>query len=717
MFLKKNYVQQLDETDCGAAALSMILKQYHSDVSLTLIRKYAQTDRNGTTALGLIKAAGHFGLNSKAFQIEPHLFKKSFNEFEYPFIAHIENSQGFLHYIVILEANEHYVTIADPDPSIKIAKISHEKLNSIWTGIFIYMSPKKDYQQIQLGKSSLWKTARILTDHKPIILGIIIFMILSTAITIIGTFYLQNIIDVYVPQKKINLLSLMALGLLIAYIVHGLLNFIEGLWSTILGKRLTNKILLDYLYHLLSLPMDFFESRKSGELTSRFSDATNIITALAGTAITTILNVGTLIIISLVLLHISVRLFLTSLIIVPIYALIIFTFIPIFDKWNHTRMERNSEVSSLMIENLHGIESIKAMSTEKYVFTHFRKTFNNSLHANYIYGVLSVLQDSLKDAAELIITLTLLYLGALMAIKQQITAGQLVAFTALMSYYLEPIQEIISLQSEIQSASTANERINQIITTKPEKLGKIQQDLLLTPEIDYSINFKNISFEYKYGQEVLHNINLSIKSHRSSAIIGLSGSGKTTLVKLLIGFYSPSHGVIEVNNHNISDFTKKTLRTNIKYLPQKPNIFNGTIAENISFGNTNTSLQEIIKAAKIAEIHSDITQLPMGYDTQLSEDSGLSGGQLQRISIARIVLSKAPILILDESTSNLDLETEKKVLKNLNETNSTIIYIAHRLQVAKQADDIIVMKKGTVVENDTPTKLLEKKGAYYHLIS
>lgn len=714
MLFQKKYVQQLDETDCGAAVLCMILKHYRSNVSLTMIREYAQTDQEGTSALGLIKAAEHFGLESRALQTDTTCFPKQYRSFQYPFIAHV-NKQGLLHYIVVLSADSRYVKIADPDPSVRIKKISYAKFNSIWTGIFIYMKPSHDYKKINVGNNSLWEASKILSDQKRIMIGIVLFMILSTLITISGAFFLQQIIDRFVPQHAITPLMLMTMGLATAYAAHGFLNLIEGLWSAILGQRLTGKVLMDFMRHLLRLHISFFESRNLGEISSRFSDANNIISILASTAITTVLNIGTIAIISLVLLAISPRLFLISSIIIPVYTIVIVVFMPLFNKWNTTRMEANAEVSSQIIEDLHGIETIKALSVEDKIFNKFSKSFNKFLKANYMYNVMNSIQDSLKDIIELLSNLLILYFGSFMAIKGAITAGQLVTFTALMSYFLEPIQSLINLQNELQTASVANKRINQVMEAVPERLGEISESILLNGT-DNVINLEGVSFEYKYGQEVLHNINLHIRRHRSLAIVGLSGSGKSTLAKILVNFYTPKTGNVEIDGHDIRDIDNRSLRSYICYLPQTPHVFSGTVMENILLGNDSATEADVFKVAKVAEIHNEILDLPLGYQTQLSDDSGLSGGQLQRISIARTLLSPAKIIILDESTSNLDIETEKKILENIHRLHMTVIFIAHRLQVAKQADDIVVMRNGKIIEHGAQSKLLEQKGKYYELV-
>ncbi|WP_282802076.1 cysteine peptidase family C39 domain-containing protein [Secundilactobacillus kimchicus] len=285
MFKRNIYVQQIDESDCGVAALSMILKNYHSNISLSVLRNLAQTNSDGTTALGLVTAAQHFNLDTTPIQADMSIFTEYSEELTAPFIVHVNKNNGLLHYLVILEIHTNYLVIADPDPSIKITKMSLEQFSNIWTGIALFMDPTMEYEPVQQNKDSLWHTARLLLKHPIIIVTIIILTFLSTLITIMGAVFLQQIVDSIVPSHLDSLLFIISTCLLIAYLFHGLFTFFEGYLSSILSIKLSKDLLLDYIQHLFKLPVSFFESRKVGELTSRFNDASNIINTMAKTAV------------------------------------------------------------------------------------------------------------------------------------------------------------------------------------------------------------------------------------------------------------------------------------------------------------------------------------------------------------------------------------------------------------------------------------------------
>lgn len=718
MFNYKNYVSQLDETDCGAAALSMILRAYKSKVSIAKIRSVAQTDKNGTTALGLVNAAAHFKIDTKVVKASKSFFSNLPSGISLPIIAHVDKDNGLLHYVVITAVHKNYLVVADPDPTVKVHRVTIDEFDHIWTGIAFLMQPTQDYKPQKDDGDSLWATSKILLRQKHIIFVIILATFLSTLITIGGAFFLQQIVDQYVARKMLTTLNVAAISLLVAYLFHGVFHYVQGVLSAVLGQRLSAELLLAYIHHLFKLPLAFFDTRKTGEITSRFDDASNIILTLGRTAVITILNFGTILVIGAVLVCISPKLFLIAMLSFPVYILIILAFYSLFEHWNNETMEQNALLNSQIIESLHGMECIKAFNVENKLFTSIKLRFFKALKAGFKYSVILVTQESLKDFAQLGINLSILYFGALAAIHGQISLGQLVAFNALMGYLLDPIEEIINLQSSLQSAKVANTRLNQILLL-PTEISSHENVVLHKAAVESSmvLTLSGVSFEYKYGQKVLRNIDLSIKRHESVAIIGFSGSGKTSLAKLLVGFYRPTVGKVIINGVDASGLNPQQMRNYVTYLPQTPHIFSGSILENITLGLTHqVDMQQVIKAAKVAEIHDDIQELPDGYFTQLSEDSGLSGGQMQRIGIARAVISDTPIIIFDESTSNLDVLTERQVLNNILELqNKTLIFIAHRLEIAKVVDKVIVMDNGAITEIGSHSELLKKRGSYFQL--
>lgn len=345
----------------------------------------------------------------------------------------------------------------------------------------------------------------------------------------------------------------------------------------------------------------------------------------------------------------------------------------------------------------------------------FNEKFNIFLKSNKHYDLLISVHNNIRKVIHLLIELSIIYYGTILVIVGDITLGELMAFVSLLAYFTDPLEEIVGLQDEIQTAKVAYKRLNQILSIdEVEKAVDISNKITIRK----GIYFKNVTFEYKYGRKILNNISIKIPINKITTIVGMSGSGKTTLALILIKFYKLLHGNIYLDNISIKNIESSSLRRSIIYLPQKPYIFTGTIAENIELGCEGyVSKEQIEEAAKIAAIHQDIVNLPNGYNTQISEEYGLSGGQQQRIALARAILADSQIIILDEATSNLDTITENKVIDNLIKLkNKTIIFIAHRVNISQKSHNVILMNHGEILEHGTPDELLKKQGMYYKLV-
>lgn len=495
-------------------------------------------------------------------------------------------------------------------------------------------------------------------------------------------------------------------------------NYARDFLLTILGQRLSIEIILGYIKHIFELPMEFFATRKTGEIVSRFNDASKIIDALASTVISMFLDVGIVVIMGSVLAIQNRTLFLITLGCLPLYLLIVVAFTKSFEKLNNKQMESNAVLSSSIIEDIQGIETIKALNSEHERYQKIDGQFVDFLRKSLDYTKIDILQQALKTFVHLALNVIILWIGAQLVMKNEISLGQLMAYNALLAYFTDPLQNIINLQPKLQSAQVANNRLNEVFLVKGEFNAKKHK--LLADQLAGVITFKDVSYCYGYGQNVLEGINLTIKEHEKLTIVGMSGSGKSTLVKLLVNFFEPTTGSITFNEHQIKNIDKHLLRSYINYVPQTPYVFSGTIMENLTLGNrSDVTEKDIFKACQLAMITEDIEKMPLQYDTVLDENGGiLSGGQKQRITIARAILSPAKVLIFDESTSGLDAITEKKLIDNLMSLEDrTIIFIAHRLAIAKRTDNVLVLDKGRIVEQGDHQTLMNKNGYYASLVN
>ena len=688
---KYPYISQVDQRDCGVAALAMILKHYDSSYSLAYLRELTQTSREGTSALGLVEAAKQLGLETQAIRADLDLFKQE--NLSYPFIAHVVKDGGLQHYYTVFGQAKGQVIVGDPDPSKKVIKMSLEDFDKEWTGVALFFEPGKNYIKYKEKVPGLLSFLPILFRRKSLIAVIVLLSFLVTLVNIIGSYYLQSIIDRLIPQEDYALLTMISLGLCIAYIAQQVFTFFKDYLLHRLGNYLSISVILPYIKHVLSLPISFFGSRRTGEITSRFGDANTIIDALASTILSIFLDVTVVITLAVALILQNRSLFLMTLTVVPLYVLIILAFYKLFEKENYQLMEANSQVNTAVIDDLRGIETLKSLRVEERRYQEIEVKFHDYLKKSLSKAKWQLTQDGLKTGVQLVFNVFILWYGAQLVMEGQLSSGQLITYNILLNYFTTPLINIINLQSKIQQAKVANNRLQEVYVVNKEEKGQLK-DLSFK-----QLDLKGVSHCFSYQQETLHNIDLTINKGEKIALMGQSGSGKTTLAKILSGYHTKSSGHVSLDKGSIS---QAELRQLVTYVPQQTYVFTGTILENLLLGlEGEVDEQVILRACEQADILADIQKMPLGFQTQVSEDGGLSGGQKQRLAIARALLSKQPILIFDEATSGLDSDTESRVMANLAKIKRTMIFIAHRNSVRQHVSRVVTMVSGQI-ESDSP---------------
>lgn len=579
------------------------------------------------------------------------------------------------------------------------------------------MVPKADFKPVKEKKNNLLSLFPYMFKQKKLVRNIIVAALLMTLISICSSYFVQGLIDTYIPNGTFTTLSILAIGLLIAYIFNSIFLYGQQFLLNVLGQRLSIDLNLQYIRHIFELPMEFFTTRKTGEITSRFSDASRIIDALASTVISLFLDLSIVILMGIILAVQNMTLFLITLASLPLYAIVILGFSKRFEKLNNDQMESNAVVSSSIIEDIQGIETIKALNSEQVRYKKIDSQFVDYLRKAFKYSKTEAFQIALKTFIRLSLNVIILWVGASVVMHNQMSIGELMAFNALLSYFVDPLQNIINLQPTLQAANVAQNRLNEVYLVKSEFKDKTSVNSI--HDLNGKIVFSQVNYRYGYGEDVLKDINLTINDNEKVTVVGMSGSGKSTLVKLLVDFFSPIKGKVTFNNYSTKEINKHVLRSYVNYVPQTPYVFAGTIKENLLLGSrSNITEEDIIEACQIAEIKNDIEKLPLGFDTQLDENAKiLSGGQKQRLTIARALLSPAKVLIFDEATSGLDTITEKKVVDNLiSLKDKTVIFIAHRLAIAERTDNIVVLNQGRIIEQGNHTELMAKHGYYYDLV-
>lgn len=708
------YIYQIDERDCGIAALAMILDHYGTKLSLAKLRDLAKTDLAGTNALGIVQTAKSLNFETVSIRADKTLFERK--DLPFPFIAHVIKEEKYQHYYVVYGMKGNKLLIADPDINVGKIKLPIDKFEIEWTGVSIFLAPEPNYKPQRESQRNISTFLPTIYKQKYLVINIVIAALLVTTVSILGSYYLQGIIDTYIPNSMRNTLGIISIGLIISYIIQQILVYAREYLLIVMGQRLSIDIILSYVKHIFELPMSFFATRRNGEIVSRFTDANSIIEALAGTTMSLFLDVGVLLIMGTVLFIQNQTLFLISLLAIPAYICVVWLFIHPFSKMTNDQMQAGSMLSSSIIEDINGIETIKSLNSEDYAYHKIDTEFVTYLEKSFTYAKSNAIQNSLKNALKLSLNVLILWTGSNLVINQTISIGQLITYNALLNFFTDPLQNIINLQTKIQQAIVANKRLNEVYLVKSEFTStNAFRNQQIKP--NSALVIRDIKYRYGFGPLAIDNVSVSIKTGEKIALVGISGSGKSTLIKLMINFFEPESGEIMLDDININNVDKHELRSYINYLPQEPFLFSGTILDNLLFGATvGTTQDDIMRAVEIAEIRSDIEKMPQGFKTELSESGNISGGQKQRIALARAILTDSPILILDESTSNLDVLTEKMIIDNLMTlTNKTIIFAAHRLAISQRVDRIITMKDGAIIEDGSHNDLLEANGFYASL--
>lgn len=704
------YVAQVDESDCGVACLAMILKHYGSDYPIAKLRDLARTNQEGTNALALVKVAQKLGLATQA--VQAYLAILDDPAIQFPWIAHVVKDGVLLHYYVIFGADENQVYVADPDPKAGVHKMARADFEQEWSGVALLFEPSADYQVQVVTMTTLKDNFRLLKPFRGTLALTICWSILISVISIVGSLYLQVLIDDLIPRHRVNLLMIVSLGMIIAYLIYAILSYLRTMILMKVNMKVAGRINLDYLRSVLHLPLRFFMTRKTGEILSRFNDISKIIDALSSTVVTIFLDAGMLVLIGLFMAWQNYPLFLTTLISVPIYIVLVAIFNRRYTKLNYDQMESNARLNSSIIESIRGIETVKALNITDRLDEQIDQQFQSFLKQSYRYTQTETFQAAIKLFLQYGLTTVILLVGSLQVMRNQLALGQLMAFNMLLAFFIEPLQDIVNLQAKLKTAQVANQRLNEVLVIEPEP-----SDGLALNDESLSLDVERVSFAYTYGYPALRDVSLSIQPGEKLAIIGPSGSGKSTLAKMMVRFLTPDQGSIKVNQRDIRSMALADLRHRIGYVPQRSQLFSGTIAQNLRLANPDMTLEELSRACHLAQIDADITKLPLGYDTLIDEESNtLSGGQVQRLAIARALLNHPQILILDESTSSLDPLTESELLQSLMALPMTIVLVSHRLNVTTHLDRVVVLDHGQIVQDGQPEDLQQVAGLYQQLL-
>ncbi|KOP27182.1 peptidase C39 [Hapalosiphon sp. MRB220] len=707
----KKYPHKRDSSrNATLACLQMVSQYFGMPFRKENIRRAIANNHKDPTkpvSLQLCGAIADFmGLKAQLVTVPAN----AMNRLPTPALIHWQDSMA-----VVYETSDARVVLGVPERGIVRQKMAEFLKNWGEQAQVLLLTTTSSTPQQKFGLSWFLPS---LNRHRTVLLEVLIASFFVQLFGLANPLMIQVIIDKVLVQNSIDTLQVLGVFLLLAAIFEAVL----GTLRTYLFAEATNRIDLalgsEIIDHLLRLPLRYFDRHPVGELATRVNELENIRSFLTGTALTVVLDSVFSVIYIVVMVIYSWVLTLVSLSTIPLFAILSLVAAPIVRRQLREKAERNAQTQSYLVEVLSGIQTVKAQNIELRTRWQWQEHYARYVSSGFKTIVTSTAASSASNFLNQLSGLLVLWVGAYLVLKGELSLGQLIAFRIIAGYVTSPLLRLLQLWQNFQQTALSLERLSDIVDT-PQEVTQIDQDNIPMPVIQGAVTYENVSFRFAAGGSLqLDNINLAFAAQRVVGIVGMSGSGKSTLMKLLPRLYELNAGRILIDGYDISKVELYSLRSQIGIIPQDTLLFDGTVLENIALTNPEATSEEVITAAKIAVAHDFIMNLPNGYNTRVGErGSALSGGQRQRIAIARTILQNPQLLILDEATSALDYDTERQVCTNLIQAfrGRTMFIITHRLSTIQQADEIVLMHQGKVTERGTHNQLMHQRGRYYHL--
>ncbi|RLD81686.1 MAG: peptidase domain-containing ABC transporter [Bacteroidetes bacterium] len=716
------FYKQLDAMDCGPSCLRMIAKHYGRNYSVQTLRERSHITREGVSLLGTSDAAESIGFRTMGIRIGLEQLAK---ETPLPCIAHWKQN----HFVVVYHITKKHVHVADPAHGM--IKYSREEFMNQWAstktedepqGICLLLEPTPDFYS-QEGEVRDKKTFRFLFSYlKPygkFITQLVLGMVLGALLQLIFPFLTQAIVDIGISNQDLGFISLILIAQLVLFISQASVEFIRSWILLHISARVNISLISDFLIKLMKLPIGFFDSKMIGDLMQRIGDHTRIENFLTVSSLNILFSMVTLVMFSVVLAIYSLKILLIFLIGSALYIIWVLLFMKKRREVDYKRFAQMADNQSNLIQLITGMQEIKLNNCEKQKRWDWEKIQARLFKVNIKGLALNQYQQAGAVFFNQTKNILIIFVAADSVVRGDMTLGMLVAVQYIIGTLNSPIDQMITFFRSAQDAKISLERLGEIHSREEEE--KSEEPKVSSLPAKKSLTVRDLTFRYSgsHSDPVLKNLNFEIPEKKITAIVGPSGSGKTTLVKLLLGFYPPEKGEIKVGELNIKNINGRFWRQQCGAVMQDGFIFSDTIARNIAVSDEYIDRDKLLHAVNIANIQDFVESLPLAYNTKIGQEgTGLSQGQKQRILIARAVYKNPEFLFFDEATNALDANNERTIMKKLNQffEGKTAVIVAHRLSTVTNADLIIVLDKGEVIEQGTHEELTKLKGAYYQLV-
>ena len=722
-----HYLQH-DAADCGPASLRMIAKYYGKEYSAEMLRRHCYISREGVSMLGISDAAEYIGFRTIGVRIS---FEQLAEEALLPCILHWNQNHFVVCYKIEKKRKGKYdIYISDP-ASQRLCYTKDEflkcwlstKSDNIDKGSALLLEPGVDFgnreEEVEANKHSLSFFLKYLLPYKGQFVQLLFGMIVGSLLQLIFPFLTQAMVDWGIGEKNLSLITLILIAQLTLFLAQLSVGYIRSWILLHINSRVDISLISDFLIKLMNMPLHFFDTKRTGDIMQRIGDHGRIKGFLMGNSMSILFSLANFIIFAGILAYYNIKILTIFLIGNTFYVLWILYFMKYRRELDIKRFNQASNEQNKIIQLIQGMQDIKLNNCEKQKRWEWERVQVNL----FKISVRGLTIGQIQQAGTVFFTQTthilISFIAARAVVEGQMTLGMMMSLTYIIGQVSAPIGDFIGFAQALQDAKISLERLNEIHAQEDEEQDIANKTSVLPKDKSIRINHLRFSYDGSERNYALDDVSLVIPEHKVTAIVGESGSGKTTLIKLIQGFYQPNSGSIKIGSLNLNTINPHLWRSKTGSVMQESFIFSDSIANNIALNTDNVDTDRLYHAAIMANADEFISALPLGYNTKIGmEGSGVSQGQRQRLLIARAIYKNPEYIFFDEATNSLDATNERTIMDNLHEfyKGKTVVIAAHRLSTVKDADQIVVMKQGHIVEIGTHEELVEKRGNYYTLV-